>query len=70
MYFQKRLGCDLKLLSVDFNHLFGNLVECGQLLYSNPVSSSDSGEFKYDVLCICTFSYVIWNNILGQFDLQ
>jgi hypothetical protein len=79
---QKNSTCNIKFLGLiidsslswknNINNLYciGNQDECGQLFYSNPSCSYESGEFKDDLFCICTFCYVIWNNILGQFDLQ
>jgi hypothetical protein len=49
------------------NHL---VIKLNAASYSEPACSCDSGEFKDDLFGICTFHDVIWNNILGKFDLQ
>jgi hypothetical protein len=62
--------CNIKFLGLIIDstllwkdHISNLVTKLSAASYSIQILSNyDSGEFKDDLFCICTFCYVIWNN--------
>jgi hypothetical protein len=48
--------------------MFGKKTDPPMTCHQSLILDYVSGESSDDLLCLCTFYYVMWNNILGQPD--